>query len=231
MKSPRNIVFSPHVDDEVIGCFTALQRGLITDVVYFFDITPERKEEALASAAMFGFEPHFLREFDAPLSLFKDLGPEDTIFAPTIKDIHPQHAEVSIRARIMRRETNCQLMFYTVDMESIQLPLPSHIRDAKKAALAELFPSQSVLLANEKYHLFEGYTEIDHREGFKHQIGPDQFVLFRGYCVPKAPLEILWESKEKIGDYLNRLITKYYDRGQVDYIAVHNGTHWVEYNG
>lgn len=230
MKSPRNIVFSPHVDDEVIGCFQALDRGLITDVVYFHDVTPERKIEALKTAEMFGFKPHFFEDFFGLPKDLEKLGPDDTIFCPTIRDSHAEHAQVSIMARNYHRDTGCQLMFYTVDMDSFQEPLLPKIRAKKKSVLQELFPSQSVLLTNEKYHLFEGYSEQDHYQGVEFVLDNDRKVVMKGYRVPAA-FDANWSSDIDDAEFLNTLITRYYSRNGTNYIAVHNGNRWVEFNG
>ncbi|USV40853.1 hypothetical protein [Xanthomonas phage BUDD] len=215
----------------MIGCFEALDRGLITDVVYFFDLTDERKLEALKTAEMFGFTPHFLGEhyFGLPKEL-NNLGPDDTIFCPTIRDSHAQHAEVSIRARIARRNNGCQLVFYTVDMDSFQYPLGKEKRAKKKSVLQELFPTQSVLLTNEKYHLFEGYSEKDHYQGIEFPLADDRKVVMKGYQVPSL-LEAPWDESIPDEEYLNILITRYFSRLSVSYIAVHNGNRWVEFNG
>jgi len=188
LRSPKNIVFSPHIDDEVIGCFEALNRGLITDVVYFYDITEERKREALASAARFGFTPWFCNikhgEYaEIPVDIHTDIRAEDSIFCTTTKDSHPQHREVNRIAREYKMRRGCDLVFYTVDMESFQKPLPPVLRNAKKEALAELFPSQSALLENEKYHLFEGYSVMDHENGYEFEFD-DVKVYIQGYYPP-----------------------------------------------
>ena len=54
-------ILAPHVDDELIGCFTRLQNRSIDHVIYFFELTPERKKEAKAAAEHFGFIPIFAR--------------------------------------------------------------------------------------------------------------------------------------------------------------------------
>ncbi|WEM34304.1 hypothetical protein [Xanthomonas phage X1] len=215
----------------MIGCFEALDRGLITDVVYFYDITEERKIEALKTAEMFGFTPHFVSPdwFGLPKEI-DNIASDDTIFCPTIRDSHSQHAEISIRARIMRRNTGCKLVFYTVDMDSFQVPLPPKVRAKKKSVLQELFPSQSVLLTNEKYHLFEGYSETDHYQGIEFRIDDERKVVMKGYHVPSG-LEAPWDDSISDSEYLNILITRYFNRNSVSYIAFHNGNRWVEFNG
>lgn len=232
MRSPKSIIFSPHVDDEVIGCFLALERGIITDVVYFYDVTDERKEEALRSAEKFGFTPWFVPNCafgpDIPREL--DIKKEDTIFCPTVKDTHAQHAQVSKAARWYKEMMGCNLVFYTVDMESFQVVLPEEFREKKKAALAELFPSQNVLLQNEKYHLFEGYSRVDHVEAVRFDVAKGLKVVLKGPSVNEGDI-LKPHENEQDADYLNRLINRYYNRESVTHIAIYRGNKSVEFNG
>ncbi len=230
MKSPRNIILAPHVDDEVIGCFTALDRGLITDVVYFFDITKDRWDEALDSAEYFGFNAWQGDEtFVAlPTDLEYNLGPEDTLFIPTAKDSHIDHSRISRLGRELKLGKKCQLVFYTVDMNSFQAPLPPELRDKKKTALKKLFPSQSILLEDEKYHLFEGYTEKDHLTTVRRVKGK-LIVEMTGYNPPKdfdGP-----QPEETDEDYLNRLVVTHYNRTNVSTIVVDRDSTKVTFNG
>ena len=234
LKYPRNIVFSPHVDDEVIGCYQALSKGLITDVVYFFELTDERKAEAEASAARFGFKAHFAGDpyFTTGLSydLETSLGPTDRIWAPTSRDSHPDHGRVNRLARKMKVHHGCELMFYTVDMDSFQKPI-QHWKE-KKQALLDLFPSQKALFENEKYFLFEGYSEVDHitTRNFILRYDQSYSVVLSGYNPPKE-LKLQPKDKEPDVDYLDRLIVEYYNRDSVTKIAVINGDNMVEFNG
>lgn len=232
LQYPRNIVFSPHVDDEVIGCFLALNRGIITDVVYFYDLTDDRKVEAIKSSERFGFRAHFcLTDWGMPYlnsELEVTLSDKDTIFCPTVRDTHNEHALVNKYARQIKSRYGVDLVFYTVDMESFQVPLSPENRAEKKAALAELFPTQSFLLQNEKYHLFEGYSEKDHVESVRFNKG-DVKVVMKGY---NPPSDIDAPKKDELDvDYLNRLIANHYNRMSVNHIAIYRGNKSVEFNG
>jgi hypothetical protein len=167
---------------------------------------------------------------NVPVDVLVSLDETDTIWCPTARDTHIQHAMVSKTARHYRATTKCQLMFYTVDMESFQVPLPRELRVKKKAALADLFPSQKVLLANEKYHLFEGYSMNDHFTTRAYKVGHLN-VKMRGYNPPTDILKV--HDNELDVDYLNRLIVNHYDRINVSTIVVSsgNGISQVEFNG
>lgn len=161
MRSRRNIILAPHVDDEVIGCYSYLAAGVISDVVYFNDLTDERKIEAESSAHRFGFKAAFSshESWWAPVNI----EPEDTIFAPMIQDEHPDHKSLNVSARKIARDRKCKIKFYSVDMNVPQLrtTLPRELALEKKAALQSLFPSQATLLENEKYHLFQCIADTD----------------------------------------------------------------------
>lgn len=217
MKSPRNIVFSPHVDDEVIGCFTALNRGLITDVVYFYDVDAARCDEAGKSSEMFGFRPHF--DYDIA-DLVESISSLDTIFCPTIHDAHPQHASTNLYAKKIALETKCKLVFYTIDMTAFQEPLSAEARAMKKAALEKLFPSQHVLLRDEKYHLFEGYSENEYTISRQFKTNT-HVVRLSGYNPPET-LDVERQDKEDDRTFLDRLAVNLYNPRTTDKITIFN---------
>jgi len=153
----------------------------------------------------------------------------DTIWCPTARDTHIQHAEVSRTARYFASTANCKLLFYTVDMESFQVPLPVEVQERKKQALKELFPSQAQLLQNEKYHLFEGYSEKDHTTEVSCYFGDGITVRMKGYNPPGT-----WDKpkpEEPDETYLNRLIVAYYNRASVSSIAIERNNVRIEFNG
>lgn len=157
MRSRRNIILAPHIDDEVIGCFEYLEKKVITDVYYFYDLTPERKEEAENTSRLYEFNPHFADTYDSSLFSLSDLKSEDTIFAPAASDSHPQHKSINLRGRAIARNYDCNLIFYSVDMD---VPYRHRVKDSegKRDVLNQLYPSQAALLSDEKYSLFGGYT-------------------------------------------------------------------------
>ena len=82
-------ILAPHVDDELIGCFTRLQNRSIDHVIYFFELTPERKKEAKAAAEHFGFIPIFARPDS--MKLVMDTVKDNTVLLPACTDSHPDH--------------------------------------------------------------------------------------------------------------------------------------------
>lgn len=134
-------ILAPHVDDEVIGCYLPLKDGLVDHVIYFYELTATRKQEAINCGKFFGFEPRFNTKPD----------PSFTYLVPHIKDSHRDHKAVNILAK--RLHLSCQ--YYTVDKDYAKIPIPTSLALEKQKVLNNLFPSQASLFLDEKYSLFE----------------------------------------------------------------------------
>lgn len=208
---------------------------MITDVVYFYELSQERRGEAEACARKFGFTPHFCH--DDPFStddihgdIARTINCNDRLWVPTINDLHPDHKRVNKIGRRYAQNVKCELMFYTIDMNCFQEPLREMTRLDKKSALLDLFPSQAALFENEKYFLFEGYSENEFKidRHFPATMASPRAVTIAGYNPPET-LECLTDDCEQDEAYLNRLIIKYYNVKSVDYIGVHNGNRTIEY--
>jgi len=149
MESTVNIVLTPHVDDEVIGCFGIIDK--IDQVWYLNEITEERRDEALACADVFKFTPCFDKEISA-----HNFSKDDTVYVTSSFDLHKDHRSANREAKIAQDQVQFDLRFYSTNMN--RKPKPANPR--KKKAL-ELFPSQSALFQDEKYHLFEDIHKSD----------------------------------------------------------------------
>lgn len=149
----NDIIFAPHVDDEVIGCFTVLSEFSVSDVYYFYDHTAERRIEAGKAAEMFGFVPHFCSIEDSI-----EIPHESTLHIPNIADNHIHHKLVNY----LGKKYSNQLSYYSVDMNVSFDVLSVDDQHRKKTALETLFPSQKTLLdSTEKYFLFESHLDTD----------------------------------------------------------------------
>ena len=149
----KYVIFAPHVDDEMIGCFNLINEGKIDAVYYFYDLTEDRIQEAENAAKLFGFEVimgGFSKEF------FMTSAKDVIILAPNIHDEHPHHKEVN---RLAKQLPNKKL-YYSVDMNVKKEVLANY--DTKRTALTSLYPSQKKLFEkDDKYHLFESILEDD----------------------------------------------------------------------
>lgn len=212
----------------------ALSKGLITDVIYFYELTEERRAEAEASAKKFGFTPHFnsqdmFSRHVIDCDIAGTINCNDRLWVPSINDMHPDHKQVNIIGRRNAQNLKCELIFYTIDMNCFHEPLNQFSSLVKKDTLLELFPSQAALFENEKYFLFEGYSENEFKKKVHYPArGRSAGVTLGGY---NPPLTIDWPINDFEQDeaYLNSLIVRYYNVASVDYIAVHNKNKVTEF--
>lgn len=178
----RYVILAPHVDDEVIGCFSLLDKNLVDEVYYFFEVDKTREAEAIQSGKRFDFTPVFMK-FDGvirPKDLADRIG-ERIVLAPNIRDAHPHHKQVNLIAKQLPQTKN----YYSVDMNTRFRVLDEKERTDKKHALHTLFQSQARVLSNEKYHLFESIQPSDYSSVIEVST---QFQGIHSY--PNAPEEV-----------------------------------------
>jgi len=152
----KYIILAPHVDDEVIGCYRLLMEGNVTHVFYFYELSYERKREALRCAEEFGFTTVFMDSNISAVTLV-ELSKERIILAPSVHDLHPDHKRLN---RYARNIIGADVLFYSVDMNS-KFDVLNEIGVDKEVILKRLFKSQEALFANEKYFLFESTPVSD----------------------------------------------------------------------
>ena len=152
-----NIIFAPHIDDELVGCFSLLQAREVHKVFYFYELSDQRREEAQCCADIFGFQPLFLASEN--IEVYDNFDPADTVYCPHIKDNHPAHKFVN---QLSKGLTLSCLKYYSVDMNTRDLKvLSTSDQQIKLNYLSTIFPSQKRLWENEKYWLFESISETD----------------------------------------------------------------------
>lgn len=145
----KYVILAPHVDDEVIGGFRLLEARQVSDVYYFYELTEERRLEAMHCAKKFGFVPHFQEKVA--------VAEDKVVLLPSVRDSHPHHKEVSLMGFVL---PNAKL-YYSVDMARRDL-LNEYMQQRKREALLELFPSQVALfVSDDRYHLFEDVSKSD----------------------------------------------------------------------
>jgi len=155
MSTKPYVILAPHVDDEVIGCFSLLELRQVSDVFYVFDITPARWDEALDCSEKFGFNAH--RD-----KIELDVIPKDKILmVPSIFDQHPHHKALNAQSENFPNVKG----YYSVDMNVSPLTLLDEKERLRKFnTLVQLFPSQSKLfMSDAKYHLFECLRQDDYQ--------------------------------------------------------------------
>jgi hypothetical protein len=143
------LIVAPHVDDELIGCFSVLTERTDVTVMYLEEVSPVREREARKAAEVLKFEP-VLPPFLTSLSGF------DSVYVPCRQDKHPEHKKANAIFRTQATH------FYSVDMDQGARYLGQKQALRKLALLDDLYPSQFELWRYDaRYWLFEHIRESD----------------------------------------------------------------------
>jgi hypothetical protein len=183
------VIFAPHIDDEMIGCWSLLSSGLVDQVYYFNDLESHRVDEAIKLSVQYGFKAVFVdyeHELRDWFNIIKQKIAGKILLLPSIKDQHPHHKIVNRWGKAFPNEKK----YYSVDMNHKISVLRDYEREEKRAELDRFYPSQKMLWDRDaKYYLFESIQDSDNRktiwvtfqkEGF-HQYpdAPDEVAFLR----------------------------------------------------
>jgi len=135
-----NIIFAPHLDDEIIGCYSILD--IIDKIVYF---TNDYRINAIKDNNKYVYFDNFN---------FEDILETDTIYIPSKYDYHPKHRQV----RNFGIGLNCNKMFYSVEMNVHWLEEEDDSK-SKKKMFDQLYPNED--MKNDKYFLFKSIKSYD----------------------------------------------------------------------
>ena len=86
------VIFAPHIDDEMIGCWSLLSSGLVDQVYYFNDLESNRVDEAIKLSVQYGFKAVFVdyeHELRDWFNIIKQKIAGKILLLPSIKDQHP----------------------------------------------------------------------------------------------------------------------------------------------
>ena len=145
------VILAPHVDDELIGCYSVLNQQQDIQVIYFYELDAVRKAEALNASVFF----NFAASFDGYNAVIDS---DAIVYAPNIADTHPHHKAVNRYAKSLSNEK----IYYSVDMNRDYSVLCEYDQIAKLSLLNDLYPSQAKLFDSDaKYHLFEDNAQDD----------------------------------------------------------------------
>lgn len=157
----RHIIFAPHLDDEILGCYSILSQ--IDLIVYF---TRDYREELIKTNDKYIYHEDF-----NPNSII----PSDTIYLPSKFDYHPMHTMV----RKFGHTLVCNKMYYSIEMN---VPWLEEELDpkGKQQAFNTLYPNED--MHNDKYFLFKSIKPYD---DIVFAVIRTQFEQY--HCWPTAP--------------------------------------------
>ena len=167
------IIFAPHVDDEAIGCWSALSRnwrGLGDDVrvAYCEPINPIRRLERDLASEQVGFGFHVIDPKEETLYeylsevLLLFAGEISAVYAPDPHfELHPLHKTVGVMVHHLCRRRDIPFRAYSTNMNVPYLKeLTKEEASEKKDFLDLCYPSQSSLWERDhRYWLFEGIAQ------------------------------------------------------------------------
>lgn len=158
------LILCPHVDDEVIGCWSVLSPKMPHDspvIIAYMSrgMTDERTKEAYQL-------PH---EFNAAVDIFNLVHLPEYLFSNSFSQVyapdphweaHPDHKRIGAVAWAWCQDRHVSFYSYSTNMNVPYLRelLPAQ-QHAKRSALDRLFPSQADLWKfDHRYFLFEGIS-------------------------------------------------------------------------
>lgn len=144
-----HIIFAPHLDDEVIGCFSILKKHQ-DEVVVVYSTYDYRENFILEHGKGIA---DYVREDKFQPAMIKE---DDTVYLPSQYDYHPLH-------RVVRNRyigLNCNKMFYSVEMNTPWLE-ECTLHEEKLKLLEDLYPNEDLYKTNAKYYLFESIKPFD----------------------------------------------------------------------
>lgn len=142
-----NIVLAPHLDDEIIGCYSIWKE---IDLVLY--VQQDYRERCIA-------DPPFSKPMYRHCSLdeIQGIATTGTLYIPSQYDYHPLHREVRARAIGLA----CKKMFYSVEMNVPWLEV-EEAPDQKRRLFERTYPGEiPTITKNDKYFLFKSIKPFD----------------------------------------------------------------------
>ena len=137
----KHIIIAPHLDDEIIGCYSILDK--IDLIIYH---TKDYRETAIKDNPKYIHFGTFLYNY----TLHKSC----TIYLPSKYDYHPRHNYLTQ----VYKKYKCKKMYYSVEMN---VPWLEEEEDpgSKQALFDKLYPDED--MKSDKYFLFKSIKPYD----------------------------------------------------------------------
>lgn len=152
-----NVIFAPHPDDEIIGCYRVIRFGDPVLVIFTKEMTKERKMESEKLSEYFdNVTVRYEKEFSNSLvnTLQNDRFYE-FYFPDPFTETHPEHKILGFHGYKLWKEFYLNIIFYSTNMNTNYLyELNDDEKNLKEAALNTIYPSQSDLWKFEKKYIF-----------------------------------------------------------------------------
>lgn len=144
----RNVILAPHLDDEIIGCFSILKKGDL--VVYFKD--DYRADSINRKGHPWTYELGHVND-DYPA-----LRSDDVLYIPSRCDYHPLHQAVN---RYAVGINHPKKIWYSVEMNTPWLQEEENPK-MKLDLFKTLYPGEvETICKNDKYFLFKSIQSFD----------------------------------------------------------------------
>lgn len=150
------VIFAPHADDELIGCYEIIRTGDPCMVIFTTKVSRERHNETYKLCNY--FQNIVVRYKELQNGFEVDSSFEEFYFPDPFNELHPEHKLLGLEGYRAWKETNLNVIFYSTNMNVSYLhELSDETKNSKEAALNSIYPSQSDLWKYEKkYVFFEG---------------------------------------------------------------------------
>lgn len=156
------VIFAPHPDDEIIGCYEILNEAKEVTVIHHMKVSEKRLNEI-----------HTLPKYLINVKVQLSIKPPDEVITDMIVDginvetiyfpdpyweLHPEHKDLGNEGYKLWKNTQLDIVFYSTNMNTPYLHELGDIHKKRKEnILNAVYPSQADLWKYEKkYIFFEG---------------------------------------------------------------------------
>jgi hypothetical protein len=155
-----NVIFAPHPDDELIGCYSVLEIGEPCTIIFTTDIEDFRLQESQRLKSY--FDVTIKKDLRPIIEIINALQNEQAIheflFPDYYWELHPEHKQLGHEGYKLWKNSKLDIQFYSTNMNCPHIfELSDFDKKNKEKILNSVYSSQKELWAYEKkYIYFEG---------------------------------------------------------------------------